>query len=200
MERISFFIDGFNLYHSLKQNSPQSRWLDLHALCSAFLKDDEAIEKIYYFTALSWNPSKAEKHKRYIKALRTKGVIPVLGKFKSVQKRCNICGRYYETHEEKRTDVNIAMSLFEDGMKDLYDKAVIISGDSDLIPPIEKVQSNFPSKKIGVIIPISRRAKELKEVADFSGKITQKILKQSLFPAKIILPDGSEIESPSNWC
>ena len=200
MQRVSFFIDGFNLYHSLKQNARQNRWLDLYALCSVFLKPEEKIEKIYYFTALSWNPSKAEKHKKYIKALRTKGVIPIYGKFKSVQKHCNMCGKYYDTHEEKRTDVNIAMSLFEDGMKDLYDKAVIISGDSDLIPPIEKIQTNFPDKKIGVIIPMSRRAKELKEVADFSRKITQKILDQSLFPAKIILTDGTEIIAPDNWC
>lgn len=199
MQRISFFIDGFNLYHSLKQTARQNRWLDLYALCSSFLKPEEKIERIYYFTALSWNPEKAEKHKKYIKALRTKNVIPIYGKFKSVQKHCNKCNQYYETHEEKRTDVNIAMSLFEDGMKDLYDKAVIISGDSDLIPPIEKVQSNFPSKKIGVIIPMNRRAKELKEVADFSGKITQKILNKSLFPDKIILEDGTEITAPEDW-
>ncbi len=196
--RVSFFIDGFNLYHSLKQFTPECRWLDLYKLCESFLKEDECIENIYYFTALSWNKYKADKHKLYIRALRTRGVIPVYGKFKNVQKHCNLCGQYYETHEEKRTDVNIAMGLFEDGMKDMYDKAVIISADSDLIPPIEKLQENFPVKKIGVIAPMGRRAKELKEVADFFSKIDKKRLESCCFPKVLELADGN-ILAPERW-
>ena len=141
---------------------------------------------------------KADKHKLYIRALRTRGVIPVYGKFKNVQKHCNLCGQYYETHEEKRTDVNIAMGLFEDGMKDMYDKAVIISADSDLIPPIEKLQENFPVKKIGVIAPMGRRAKELKEVADFFSKIDKKRLESCCFPKVLELADGN-ILAPERW-
>lgn len=196
--RVSFFIDGFNLYHSIKDYAPNCRWLDLHALCSSFLKDEEQIEKIYYFTAISWNPTKATKHKIYIRALRTKGVIPVYGKFKSVKKHCNLCNHEYDTHEEKRTDVNIAMGLFEDGMKDLYDKAIIISGDSDLIPPITKIQENFPDKKIGVIIPVGRKANELKDVADFSSKITKSRLLENLFPETIESSDCN-VSAPVGW-
>ena len=44
--RVSFFIDGFNLYHSLKQFTPECRWLDLYKLCESFLKEDECIENI----------------------------------------------------------------------------------------------------------------------------------------------------------
>ena len=199
MKRVSFFIDGFNLYHSLKQFTSDARWLDLNKLCSSFLKEDEKLENVYYFTALSWKPNKIERHKLYIKALRTVGVKTVLGEFKQVKRHCNLCNREYEAHEEKRTDVNIAMWLFEDGMKDLYDKAVIISGDSDLIPPIEKIQQNFPDKKIGVIIPVGRRAKQIQQTADFSLKISRKSLYSSLFPANIELPDGCALTAPDGW-
>ena len=130
--------------------------------------------------------------------MRTKGVIPVYGKFKSVKKHCNLCNHEYDTHEEKRTDVNIAMGLFEDGMKDLYDKAIIISGDSDLIPPITKIQENFPDKKIGVIIPVGRKANELKDVADFSSKITKSRLLENLFPETIESSDCN-VSAPVGW-
>lgn len=199
MKRVSFFIDGFNLYHSLIDFTPEYRWLDLNKLCSSFLKEDEQVENIYYFTALSWKVDKIERHKTYMKALRTTGVKPILGEFKQVERHCSHCNQKYIAHEEKRTDVNIAMWLFEDGMKDLYDKAVIISGDSDLIPPIEKIQQNFPNKKIGVIIPLGRRAKQIQQTADFSSKIDRKKLRESLLPDKIELSDGCYLYPPKGW-
>lgn len=198
-KRVSFFIDGFNLYHSIKQFNPDCRWLNLRALCESFLKDGEAIENIYYFTALAdWNIKKSEKHRLYIKALKTVGIIPIYGKFKGVHRHCNICQKEYPTHEEKRTDVNIAMALFEYAMKDMYDKAIIISGDSDLIPPIEKIQENFTTKQVGVIAPVGRKTKELKEVADFFIKMESKQLHASVFDKKIAA--GSEtLIAPVGW-
>ena len=198
MTRVSFFIDGFNLYHSLKQYTPNCRWLDLHRLCLSYLKPGETLANIYYFTALSWKPDKIERHKLYMRALRYTGVKIVLGEFKEVERHCNICNRNYLAHEEKRTDVNIAMWLFEDGMKDLYDNAIIISGDSDLIPPIEKIQSNFVGKKIGVIVPLGRRAKQIKQIADFSSKIDKKRLLDCRLPENIIL-DNHTIVAPQGW-
>ncbi|GAJ06134.1 unnamed protein product, partial [marine sediment metagenome] len=65
--------------------------------------------------------------------------------------------------EEERTDVNIAIYLFKLAIQDKFDKAYIISGDSDLIPSIEAVKILFPHKQIGVTIPIGRRAELLKQ-------------------------------------
>ena len=198
MTRVSFFIDGFNLYHSLKQYTPDCRWLDLKKLCASYLKPDETLVDVYYFTALSWKPEKVDRHKLYIKALRTTGVKVVLGEFKEVERHCNLCNRNYKAHEEKRTDVNIAMWLFEGGMKDLFDNAIIVSGDSDLIPPIEKIQSNFVNKKIGVVVPLGRRAKQIQQTADFSSKIDRKRLQNSLFPEHITV-DGCILSAPEGW-
>ena len=48
--RAAFFIDGFNLYHSIDNNPAfhKYKWLDLFALCRQFLKPVESIENIYY--------------------------------------------------------------------------------------------------------------------------------------------------------
>lgn len=101
IRRVSFYIDGFNLYHSLKENAPDCRWLSLRKMCESFLSDDEAIENIYYFSALAtWHPDqgKISRHKLYISKLREEGVIPVLGKFKVKNLECHSCGTYYISH------------------------------------------------------------------------------------------------------
>ena len=198
-KKISFFIDGFNLYHRLKQLPPEVKWLDLRALCSLFIKKDEIIQDIYYFSAFAfWMPSKVKKHKIYIKALKSTGVKPIFGKFKKKEKYCNLCKRKYISHEEKQTDVNIAIQLQKEAFKNNFDTAFILSADSDLIPPIESIQQEFPLKKIGVLCPPFGLAKELKEVADFYIKIKTKNLKASLFPNKIIFGE-EELIVPKKW-
>jgi len=47
MSKISFFIDGFNLYHSLRKYASDCRWLNLRSLCEKFLKDDEELGEVY---------------------------------------------------------------------------------------------------------------------------------------------------------
>ena len=66
------------------------------------------------------------------------------------------------TFEEKRTDVNIAIHLFQNAVMDAYDKAVLVSGD--IIPAVQAVQKTFPQKNLSVVIPIGRRAEELKRL------------------------------------
>lgn len=51
--------------------------------------------------------------------------------------------------EEKGSDVNIATHLINDGWKDLYDVAIVVSNDSDLIEPIRIVKSELKRKGIG---------------------------------------------------
>jgi uncharacterized LabA/DUF88 family protein len=75
--------------------------------------------------------------------------------------------------EEKQTDVNIALKLFEPAVQDGYDKAMIISGDTDLLPAAKTVRSIFPFKSIGVVIPIGRSSEDFKKNADFHFKMKE---------------------------
>ena len=105
----------------------------------------------------------------------------------------------YKTFEEKQTDVNIAIQLFKLAIQDKYDKAFIISGDSDLIPSIEAVKSTFPNKQIGVIIPIGRSAEQLKQTCDFYMKMKEKHLNASMLPDVLNLGNGKKLERPTYW-
>ena len=202
MEKVIFFIDGFNLYHALLENKRYNRykWIDLYSLAKKFISKNDKIEEIYYFTALAtWSTDKVKRHKLFIKAQEIKGARIIYGEFKKRDKYCRICKNTYQTFEEKQTDVNIAIQLFKLAIQEKYDKALIISGDSDLIPSIEAVKSTFPSKQIGVIIPIGRRAEQLKQTCDFYMKIKEKHLKASMLPDVINLGDGKKIERPKHW-
>jgi hypothetical protein len=60
--RVSFLIDGFNLYHSIRAAERVTslrplRWLDLHALCATLISSGlgpgARLEGVYYFSALA---------------------------------------------------------------------------------------------------------------------------------------------------
>ena len=201
MERVVAFIDGFNLYHSLVENPSyrKYKWLNLRTLIETYVPTKN-LREIHYFTALTtWNLQKMVRHKTLIKVLESTDVTIVYGEFRKRERTCPNCRRTYSSHEEKQTDVNIAIDLFRLAILDRYDTALILSGDSDLIPSIKAVKSTFPSKKVGILIPIGRRAEELKQHCDFHIKIREKNLARCVFPDTVILSDGTRIAKPPTW-
>ncbi len=203
-----FFIDGFNFYHSLIDDDPlmhvqrysQYKWLNYRKLCELFISKSICIRKILFFTALTvWNQDKVLRHKQLIKALQSIDIEIVYGKFKRKDRTCRICKKTYRTHEEKQTDVNIAIELLSLAYQNVYDIAYIISGDSDLIPSIQAVQKTFPNKKINIIFPMNRTSLELKQIVDRSMKIKETHLISSLFEREIALRNGEKITCPDSW-
>jgi uncharacterized LabA/DUF88 family protein len=123
----------------------------------------------------------------------------VFGAFRSVDKTCRICHKQYKTFEEKQTDVNIAIKLFQTAVNDSWDTAMLVSGDSDLIPAIKAVKSTFPSKQVGIVIPIGRRAEELKQSADFHMKLKEKHLSSCQFDDILEIDGNTKLVRPASW-
>lgn len=202
MARIAFFVDGFNLYHALQENPGyhKYKWLDISKLCAAFTMKKDRIVDVYYFTALTtWNQPKMARHRDYIRALESKNVRIVYGEFKRRDKFCPLCKKTFQTFEEKQTDVNVAIYLFKLAIQDIYDTAIIVSGDSDLIPSLSAVRAMFPHKRIGVIIPIGRASESLKQTAHFHMKMKRYHLQTSLFPAVVDLGQNQTVACPITW-
>lgn len=122
----------------------------------------------------------------------------MLGKFREKEIACHLCRRIFRTHEEKRTDVNIAVHVVAGAVKDLYDRAVLVTADSDLIPSIQTVHELAPVKQIGIMLPIGRNSYDLKNAADFVKKMPQEKLKRCLLPQTIALGNDT-IRKPPNW-
>jgi uncharacterized LabA/DUF88 family protein len=88
--------------------------------------------------------------------------------------------------------------LYHLAVKDRYDKAIIISGDTDVLPAVRLVQRDFPAKKIGVVIPIGKASENFRKAADFHYRMREKHLQVSLLVDPYAHPDGS-LSCPANW-
>ena len=201
--RTMFFIDGFNVYHAIDNaRLKKYKWLNYWALSEKFLRGKDRVVGVLYFTAYSpWSEDKRTRHKRLISANVDTGVRVILGVFRKTTKKCGICNEQYQTYEEKRTDVNIAVHLFGNAQKDNYDKAVIVSGDSDLIPAITSITDVFPNKQFSLVIPIGRRARELQRIVGNESSMRMKDihLETSQFPDKFTQRNGLVLERPIEW-
>jgi uncharacterized LabA/DUF88 family protein len=203
MSRIVFLIDGFNLYHALdyRREYHKYKWINLAKLSKCFVTDKkDSLAAIYYFTTLAtWDPGKVSRHRLFIKAQEAEGVNVVYGEFKRKDRYCPLCRRHFRSVEEKQTDVNIAIYLFRLAVADSYDKAIIISGDTDLTPAVKAVQATFPMKPIGVVLPIGRASEDFKQTADFHYKMKERHLQTSRFDDTVVLADGTPLSCPPNW-
>jgi uncharacterized LabA/DUF88 family protein len=204
MNRVSFFIDGFNVFHSLdcQKSYHKYKWLDYSALAKCFITSKDTIADIYYFTAYAeWEPAKKVRHQLLIRALTMQGVKIVFGKFKLRDKKCRHCHKTYQTFEEKQTDVNISIKLFQCAYDDTFDTGILVTGDSDIVPAIKAVKESFPAKRIGLVIPIGRSAEEMKNACDFHMKMKEKHLTDSQFPDSIVIDATKNItlNRPPNW-
>ena len=199
-ERVSVYIDGFNLYFGIRDGFPQAKWLDVYALSKSLLKPHQILIDVKYFTArIRNNPKKVKRQNIYLEALNTSEVQIIYGQYYSKKESCNRCSNSWIKNEEKMTDVNIAVHILTDAIENKYDKAIIISGDSDLVPPIKAIHKFFKRKKIVVAFPPKRNSFSLKNIADGSFVIGRTKLMASQLALKIKLSSGYEISKPSSW-
>jgi uncharacterized LabA/DUF88 family protein len=208
MAKIYFFVDGFNLYHALDNFASAKdhhryrkyKWLSLTRLAQCFITKRDTISGIDCFTTLAtWDVGKVVRHQIFIKAQENEGVNVIYGQFKRRDRHCGLCGKWSPSVEEKQTDVNIALRLFQLAVQDRYDKAIIISGDTDLLPAVKAVQNTYPGKELGVVIPIGRASEDFKKQADFHYKMKEKHLSASLYPDPLKLKDGTVLNCPPTW-
>lgn len=213
-ERIIAYIDGFNLYFGLRDSGlRRCYWLNVQALVHKLLKSDQQLLFTKYFTArisgAYSGDSPATRQHLEARRKRQSNYLEVLGTLKDFRMyeghylgkdiTCRSCRTSWRTHEEKMTDVQIATELLTDAFTDQFDMALLISADSDLIPPIRAVRLFFPDKRVVVGFPPARYSKDLEGAANASLIIGRGKLKQSQFPDDVKKADGYVIKRPEQW-
>ncbi len=199
MVRIAFYIDGFNLYHVIEKYCPHCKWLDLQKMVHSIVSSSAKISRVCYFTALAnWKLDGVARHRVYISALNTTGVHVVCGRFKEKERYCWKCKSVYNAHEEKQTDVNIALQMLEDAIDDRFDEAILVSGDTDFVPILRTIKRRCPKKRIGVLLPVGSQAKLLVEAADYHIKMKRFHLERNQLP-HVIEAEGKTITIPEKW-
>jgi hypothetical protein len=77
---VAVYIDGFNVFYSLKARfGKKYYWADYMSLAKSYLQHNEKLVDLYYFTAyFTQDMQGAKKHKQYVSALTTTGVKTIL--------------------------------------------------------------------------------------------------------------------------
>ena len=206
--RVCFLVDGFNLYHSIiealeVQPAASMKWLDLLALCRSYLSAigrDATLERIFYFSALpEWRPDKMARQAIYVAAFKTTGVEVQLGRFKEKEAMCFSCGATFKRHEEKETDVAVAVKLMELFLLNACDTVVLVTGDTDLAPAIRTAKVRWPEKKVWALFPFGRHNAELKAIAHGHIKIKANAYLKSQLPNPIKISAGELLWKPTGW-
>ena len=199
MKRVITYIDGFNLYHAVDDLKDQSlKWLDLWALSESLLRQNETLKAVNYFSAFAtWLPDPYARHRTYVAALQARGVTTIMGKFKQKPRSCRACGAKWIGHEEKETDVHIAVRLVADALLNDFERAIVISADSDLAPALRVVRQHQPGKELFVAAPPGRFA----SARDLGPKleVTKGKIRKCLLPAQLLDASGNPIIRPVEY-
>ena len=212
MKKTTIYIDGFNLYYSLKKTP--FKWLNLQKLSDFYLSSEQHnITQIKYFTALVKeqleDPSNTIRQGMYLRALHTIPNLKIIfGQFKKRQVKGVLCDSEdrkqlkkdivkIKKWEEKKSDVNIATHLVSDAYQNECECAVLISNDADLTLPLLHIKHKL-KKLIIVISPYEKISADLKKSSHFYRAVSPKVLEQCQFPEKMRDAKG-EFFCPPKW-
>lgn len=200
-ERVLVYVDGFNLYFGmLEAGYDQCKWLNLRLLANNLLKPTQELVGVKYFTSrVGNNPDKQKRQTTYIEALESENVEIYYGHYQSDSVECKRCGNIWPKYNEKMTDVNIATHMIIDAFQDKYDTAMLISGDSDLVPPIRSIHDNHSQKRVFVAFPPKRHNQTVALSAKGSMSIGRKKLVDSQFLQNVTKKDGYVLSKPNGW-
>lgn len=176
-KRTAVYIDGHNLYYGRLRGTP-FKWLDVVQLFQTLLvqrDQSERLERVNLFTAhalatfATHGAASVEAQSAYQRALKAKygdRIVTVYGNH-SFDKDGTLLpafvpGQPYDRTnrtrvwklEEKKTDVNLAICMYRDVAKGLYDRIILVSNDSDAEPALDAIRQDFPHVMIGVVMPI----------------------------------------------
>jgi uncharacterized LabA/DUF88 family protein len=213
--KVIIYVDGFNLYFGIRQEAIKRGskvapdptwyryvWLNIQAMGSRMLTSRQELVAIKYFTApITGRKGKQERQNAFLDALRTLPMVEIiLGRFEPDRKECDRCGHPAYHPQEKKTDVNIATALICDAYDNLYDTAIIITGDSDLVPALQAAKKLRPDKRFIVAFPPNRYSKEMEDATKMRPiRIWKPMLRKSLFPEVIKRQDLPDIVRPHKY-
>lgn len=170
-ERVSIFIDGSNLYYSLKSLGVSK--IDFQKFIE-ILKKGRLLVSVFYYNApldISVDAKKYWEQQKFFDVLkRIPGFNVVLARMRKHERED---GTF--VFEVKGDDIYLATDLISGAYEDLYDTALIVSGDEDFVPAIKKVQKL--GKKVENIYFCSTSSNYLKKTCDVSFCIDKHIAK-----------------------
>lgn len=204
--KTNVYVDGFNLYYGAVKGTPY-KWLDIRKMCELAFPRNQ-IEEVHYCTAIvkdaPWDAQQSLRQLTFIRALETTGVEVHRGSFISHTKRLPLetpkRGQRFANiivTEEKRSDVALGALLVAHAYQGRYERAIVVSNDSDLVLPIRIVREEV-GLPVGSYNPHPTYSVELSQVAAFKKQIREGVLSAAQLPPVLKDAHGT-IRKPARW-
>jgi uncharacterized LabA/DUF88 family protein len=155
------FIDGSNMYHSLKAYFKRTD-IDLGCFSDKIL-DKRRLVRMYYYNAVVGKVEEPERFKDQEKFFKSVAAIPY------TELRL---GRLVYTNQwpnsppfEKGVDVQLATDMITHAFKNNYDVAILVAGDNDFVGAIQAVKDNGKHVEVA-LFGLERTSRQLRDVAD----------------------------------
>ncbi|MBI1973632.1 NYN domain-containing protein [Candidatus Micrarchaeota archaeon] len=137
---MAIFIDGSNLYHGLKEtfNISDTR-VDFNKLME-LLKQNRTLVGAYYYNAsldITRNEQAYWKQQSFFSKLKA---IPGFNVVVCHMRKTRLQDGSVR-YEIKGDDINLAVDMLSLAYENKYDAAILVSGDGDFVPLVERVRS-----------------------------------------------------------
>jgi uncharacterized LabA/DUF88 family protein len=170
-ERVMVFIDGSNLYHSLKSFFKRTD-VDIGKLGNKLL-DKRRLVRIYYYNAKVGYKEEPERYREQQAFFASVNAIPY----------CELrLGRLvyqnwpHSPPYEKGVDIQLATDMITHSFKNNYDVAVLVAGDNDYVGALQSVKDNGKHVEVA-LFGKERTSYRLRMVADKVININSRFLR-----------------------
>ena len=169
-ERVVIYIDGGNFFRRLKDpqiNVPEGKFFDYSKFANYLANGRKIMSKRYYVGIVRNLDSTVKstdlvKHQqKFLTAIENEGFTVKRGRI-----------LYDLTIREKGVDVKIVVDLLVGLFDNLYDTAIIVSSDTDLVPAIKYLK--YKKKKIEYIGFSHKPSLGMQRYADLSVLLQKK--------------------------
>ena len=165
------FIDGSNLYHSLKGHFKRTD-IEIGKFCQKLLEKRRLI-RIYYYNAVVGRREEPERHQRQQAFFASVSAIPY----------CELrLGRLVYINwptappYEKGIDILLTTDLLTHSFKNNYDVGILVAGDSDYVGAVQAVKDNGKNMEVA-LFGKERTSRPLRDVADKITVIDRRLIR-----------------------
>lgn len=170
-EKIAIYIDGSNLYFSVKKTFNCK--IDLKRFCEKLIGKNKLVKINYYIAPIEQfnNPKMYAQQQSFLEKIKEIDKLNII--FGRLERRKRGGEEYYI---EKATDVNLALDLALDAQKGEYDKAFLVSNDGDFSGAVSSA-IGFKKKVIYVAIGNNKAiSHHLEKVASSTFRIKRELI------------------------
>jgi len=159
-ERVTIYIDGSNLYHSLKDEFSRTD-LDFEKFCNKLLGGRHLVRIYYYNVSLDQTkePDRYKEQQKFFFRMRRVSYLEMrLGR---------LIYRNWpnEAPYEKGVDVKLTTDMLIHGFGGNYDVLVLVSSDSDFVDALQAIKDKGKHVEIALLGP-TWACQRLRDVAD----------------------------------